>query len=106
MQKEIRQHYAGFTGPKHHRNKTGIEPQTEIVQFQGTNPVHAHSSENLNKNIIMRSAESIDSANRVPEIKTRGNQSNYVRKKQISEIVQGKPTHIVQNFEITSKSST
>lgn len=68
--------------------------------------MHAQSSENLTKNIIMRSAESIESGNRAPgDIKNRANQTNFVRKKQISEIVQGKSSY-VQNFEITSKASS
>ena len=54
----------------------------------------------------MRSAESIESGSRAPgDIKNRANQTNYVRKKQISEIVQGKP-NFVHNFEITSKASS
>jgi len=57
--------------------------------------MHAQSSENLTKNLIMRSQESIDSASRVPEIK---NRANYARKKQISEVVQPTP-----QFDLASK---
>ena len=66
MQQEIRQQYAGFSGPKHHRNKTDIANHPEIVQFSSApNQSHAMSSENLTKGFIMRSAESIDSANKI-----------------------------------------
>lgn len=64
VQREIKQHYQGVNGPKHHRNKTDICNQAEIVQFQSApqqQSQHAMSSENLTKNVIMRSQESIDS---------------------------------------------
>ena len=53
-------HYTGFAGQRHHRNKTELETKqylsTGINRHQ-----HAMSSENLTKNFIMRSQESLES---------------------------------------------